>query len=101
MENTSLISREISNLISDDVLVKLIYFWNHFVCIPEMPSPHERTEHNESGKGFKAKLGTSRLVSYEDLLIAQYIDEIKKPPDVSQKTRWGTWTCLLNSISNS
>lgn len=52
-----------------------------------MPSPHERTEHNESGKGFKAKLGTSRLVSYEDLLIAQYIDEIKKPPDVSQKTR--------------
>lgn len=41
---------------------------------------------NEPSRTFKAKLGTADIVSYEDLLIAQYIDDIKKGPDVGNKT---------------
>ena len=41
---------------------------------------------SEPNRGFKSKLGTSNIVSYEDLLIAQYIDDIKKGPDVGNKS---------------
>lgn len=41
-----------------------------------------RTHSGDASKTFKAKLGTANIVSYEDLLIAQYIDDIKKGPDV-------------------
>lgn len=52
-----------------------------------MPSAQDgRTRSAEPSKNFKAKLGTSNIVSYEDLLIAQYIDDIKKGPDVGNKT---------------
>lgn len=60
-----------------------------------MPSV-ERPSDN-SNRGFKAKLGTSKIVSYEDLLIAQYIDDIKKPPGVSSKSRSGATSSNTNT----
>ena len=53
-----------------------------------MPPVQDRRLENSSepSRGFKSKLGTSNIVSYEDLLIAQYIDDIKKGPDVGNKS---------------
>ena len=65
-------------------------WWTHIYFAGKlytMPSAHDgRTRSGEPSKNFKAKLGTSNIVSYEDLLIAQYIDDIKRGPDVGNKS---------------
>lgn len=50
------------------------------------PAQGQRHHSADASRGFKDKLGTSNIVSYEDLLIAQYIDDIKKGPDVGNKS---------------
>jgi len=53
-----------------------------------MPSSEDRLDRRgrEPSRGIKAKLGTTDIVSYEDLLIAQYIDGMKKGPAVNGKS---------------